>query len=400
MALKTVPFNVALTFSRPAPADYENINGDTQTAGVDEPRFNYNNGVAEGLMLDASLSETAAINDIPNFNANSGTWVIKADLDKSKPIPGSGFDEFMEGSGALVFVYSNGTGKCWADGEVLYTVDSFSAAEPGFLSNGGLAKIQSLKYYPYAWSEEKAAAESNGEFSIFYSPLSLFANGENGAWYDPSDLTTLFQDAAGTIPVTTDGDPVGLMLDKSGNDNHASQATASNRPIYRTDGTLHWLEFDGVDDLMVASGFSTLSDDCTVFLAVEMQQFDNFSPAFNLPDGLRLYPNDGVGLAVRLRYIGENLNEGINTNQAGVAQALSLRSTTGDQQVFRGETLIITGNEVGTVNPDGELEIGAATGVGQNANQNLYSLLCVSGDKRLSITGMSGYLASKSGVIL
>lgn len=44
---------------------------------------------------------------------------------------------------------------------------------------------------------------------------SLFSLGERGFAYDPNDLTTLYQDAAGTIPVTTAGQPVGLMLDKS-----------------------------------------------------------------------------------------------------------------------------------------------------------------------------------------
>ena len=53
------------------------------------------------------------------------------------------------------------------------------------------------------------------QISRLYSPLSLFANGEQGAWYDPSDLSTLFQDAAGTTPVTAVEQPVGLMLDKS-----------------------------------------------------------------------------------------------------------------------------------------------------------------------------------------
>lgn len=43
----------------------------------------------------------------------------------------------------------------------------------------------------------------------------LFALAEPGVWYDPSDLTTLFQDSAGTTPVTAAGQPVGLMLDKS-----------------------------------------------------------------------------------------------------------------------------------------------------------------------------------------
>jgi hypothetical protein len=51
--------------------------------------------------------------------------------------------------------------------------------------------------------------------SAVWTPLQLFANNEVGAWYDPSDLTTLYQDSAGTTPVTAVEQPVGLMLDKS-----------------------------------------------------------------------------------------------------------------------------------------------------------------------------------------
>ncbi len=54
-----------------------------------------------------------------------------------------------------------------------------------------------------------------GAGGVSFSPASLFAAGEVGAWYDPSDLTTLFQDTAGTTPVTTPGQVVALMLDKS-----------------------------------------------------------------------------------------------------------------------------------------------------------------------------------------
>ena len=43
----------------------------------------------------------------------------------------------------------------------------------------------------------------------------VFRNGEQGFAYDPNDLSTMYQDAAGTIPVTAVGQPVGLMLDKS-----------------------------------------------------------------------------------------------------------------------------------------------------------------------------------------
>ena len=43
----------------------------------------------------------------------------------------------------------------------------------------------------------------------------LFSNSEQGFFYDPNDLSTMFQDAAGTVPVTGVGQTVGLVLDKS-----------------------------------------------------------------------------------------------------------------------------------------------------------------------------------------
>lgn len=55
----------------------------------------------------------------------------------------------------------------------------------------------------------------NGASGFAFNPVSLFAAGTQGAFYDPSDLNTLFQDAAGTTPVTAAGQQVGLMLDKS-----------------------------------------------------------------------------------------------------------------------------------------------------------------------------------------
>ena len=65
-----------------------------------------------------------------------------------------------------------------------------------------------------------------------FSPATLFAASEPGGWYDPSDLTTLFQDSAGTTPVTAAGQSVGMVLDKSGRGNHLTQSSLSNRPIY------------------------------------------------------------------------------------------------------------------------------------------------------------------------
>lgn len=47
-----------------------------------------------------------------------------------------------------------------------------------------------------------------------FSPHRLYQSGDILLWYDPSDLTTMFKNTAGTQPVTADGDSVALMLDK------------------------------------------------------------------------------------------------------------------------------------------------------------------------------------------
>jgi hypothetical protein len=89
--------------------------------------------------------------------------------------------------------------------------------------------------------------------SVLFDPAILFAASEQGFWLDPSDISTLFQDSAGTTPVTADGDPVGRISDKSGRGNHFIQATSAARPTYRVSGGVHWLDLDGVDDHMTCS---------------------------------------------------------------------------------------------------------------------------------------------------
>ena len=103
-----------------------------------------------------------------------------------------------------------------------------------------------------------------------FSPLSLFAAGEVGAWFDPSDLGTLFQDSAGTAPVTAVEQPVGRMLDKSGRGNHATQSTAINRPILRQDsGGNYYLYFNGTNTSMQTGNINmTNSNKVSVFAGI------------------------------------------------------------------------------------------------------------------------------------
>jgi len=82
-----------------------------------------------------------------------------------------------------------------------------------------------------------------------FNPEDLFFLGEKGAYYYPSDLSTLFQDAAGTTAVTAGGDPVGLAVDKSGNEVNAAQSVSASRPVYNVEPSR--LSLDKVDDALV-----------------------------------------------------------------------------------------------------------------------------------------------------
>lgn len=84
-----------------------------------------------------------------------------------------------------------------------------------------------------------------------FTPSWVFRVGMQGLWLDPSDIASMFQDAAGKIPAAFDN-PVGLILDKSGIGNHASQSTLTARPVLKRDETgRNYLLFDGVDDFLV-----------------------------------------------------------------------------------------------------------------------------------------------------
>src|SRR5688500_2559990 len=98
----------------------------------------------------------------------------------------------------------------------------------------------------------------------------LFAAGEQGAWYDPSDFSTMFQDSAGTTPVTAAGQPVGKINDKSGRGNHATQATAGSRPQLTQDASgFYYLAFDGVDKSLATSNVDfSATDKVTLWAGV------------------------------------------------------------------------------------------------------------------------------------
>jgi hypothetical protein len=78
-----------------------------------------------------------------------------------------------------------------------------------------------------------------------FTPAQLFAQGEPGAWYDPSDFSTLFQDVGGKTPVTAVEQSVGLMIDKS--------AALTLGPELATAPDLSWNGSAGIDTAPICS---------------------------------------------------------------------------------------------------------------------------------------------------
>jgi hypothetical protein len=246
-----------------------------------------------------------------------------------------------------------------------------------------------------------------------WHPGKLFASGEPGAWCDPADLSTLFQDVAGTVPVTAAGQPVALMRDKSGNGNHASQPVASARPIYRTGGGLHWLEFDGVDDGLASAAIDfSGTNKLSVFSAVRKLGLTEGTIAALAGLG----PGEDGGMALRSH---------IEASQYKVGSRGTVAAFIGDNEPSHATphtgvvtTLIDIGAPSLTLRANGySRQTGATQGSGTFANAPLYIGkqvvgarpflgnhygLCVRGvaSSAAEIASVEGYLAARAGVTL
>ena len=80
----------------------------------------------------------------------------------------------------------------------------------------------------------------------------------------------LWQDAAMTTPAVADTDPVGGWADQSGNANHATQATAGNRPLLKLaiQNGRPVVRFDGTDDWLGLPNAAMPVQNHTVFAVV------------------------------------------------------------------------------------------------------------------------------------
>ena len=248
------------------------------------------------------------------------------------------------------------------------------------------------------------------------SPINLFVAGEQGAWYDPSDLSTLFQDSAGTTPVTAVEQPVGKILDKSGRGNHATQATAAKRPVLKQDANgKYYLLFDGVDDALatgsidftatdkmtVVAGVRKLSD-AAVGMIVELSASESGnSGTFNTyAPGASYYAGFSSGSARNGRRfdtyaapITNVIAESLTTSAVGSSGAVQARINTSVNSGGSLVTNVSTGNY-----GNYPLYIGSRGGTSLPFNGHLYSLIIRGAQStNAQIASAETYVNSKTG---
>jgi hypothetical protein len=124
-------------------------------------------------------------------------------------------------------------------------------------------------------------------------------------WLDANDSTTLFQTVGGTA-ATADTNPVGSWLDKSGNSNHASMASATQRPKLKTGihNGKNTLRFDGNDYFSLPNFHNFGTDDSTMFIVARTETPGSWVVLFEQKgaNGKRYLPCYTLGVAGGIRY--------------------------------------------------------------------------------------------------
>lgn len=261
----------------------------------------------------------------------------------------------------------------------------------------------------------RACSRSRLRNPLAFTPLNLFSIGEQGAWFDPSDMATLFQDDAGTVPVTAADQVVGRMLDKSGNANHASQSTEASKPILRNSGTLWWLEFDGVDDFMLTTAISFVStDEISIFAGVRKTSdaavaiVAELSVDSNTQNGAFFLAAPGANATPNFAYRSNGTvrpaSSAITLAAPATAVLTGLSDISAPSQLIRSNGIngIMVATSQGTGNYGNyPLYIGRRGGATLPFLGNLYGLIArgvLTGAASLSAT--EKYMASKAGITL
>jgi hypothetical protein len=248
--------------------------------------------------------------------------------------------------------------------------------------------------------------------SSAWSPAALFGSGEPGLYYDINNLSSLWQDEAGTVAVTAAGQTVRRINDLSGNGWHATQADTANAPVLeQLGGGQYYLKFDGVDDwlqtatmtwtgavsgqLTVIAGARKLDDVWRVIVELSSDSFSNSNAfAFFSGDSTRRWSFANRG----------NTTIAVGTNLPGADTAVMRGVYAAPNTILyrNGVFTNVSGISTGFTTPGAyPLYIGARGGTSLRNNGHLYSMIIRA--KNLTageLTSAEAWTAERCGVTL
>lgn len=130
--------------------------------------------------------------------------------------------------------------------------------------------------------------------------------------FSPADLDPALWFDADAITGLVDGDPVQTWSDGSGNDRHATQATAAARPVYKTAmvNGLPAVRFDGVDDNLATPAFAQ-STVWTAFVVVKRLSGTDVASLVDSDS------SGGIRIAQHIRYANASNAGSVAFNTAG-----------------------------------------------------------------------------------
>jgi hypothetical protein len=118
-----------------------------------------------------------------------------------------------------------------------------------------------------------------------------------GGYWDFGNKSLLFQDTAGTIPITAAGQSVARANDKSGNGKHVAQATAGLRPIYRVDAAGRgYCDFSAAGCCLTSAQGLLASGAASVMFSADLTTPDNtgYRVVFRQYNSATSYALDGL----------------------------------------------------------------------------------------------------------
>jgi hypothetical protein len=214
-----------------------------------------------------------------------------------------------------------------------------------------------------------------------------FATGRFGFWHDCWDRHTLFQDLAGTIPVTADGQKVALVRDKIVNKLNMIQPSVSLRPIFSTTDGLPHLRFTTTQYMYIEGNFTdakrTLVAGCRITGGDERKTLIEGAGNANSYSVLQLELDDNAGNSGNWKSAISLADPMANPSEyvLGTNTVVSLRFDYVNEDTVAPADLRVDGTVVasGNYNPTNDfgatsLNVGVNRNVDRAAEMRLYSL--------------------------